>query len=318
MIKNRNILVAGGSGLVGTNLTLRLKQLGAKVLATHYSRQPQASKENYRRFDFTNFSDCLKATKGMDYVFISAAQTFGAKMTKNKPTEYIFPNLNINAGLLEACSRNRVAKVALISSSTVYQEAFYPIAEDDLDMNKPPYHLYFGVGWLNRYIEQLAKFYQEANGLKVCIVRPSYIYGPYDNFEDEKSHVVPALIKRALNKKTPYVIWGDGYAVRDFIYVDDFVDYLIGVFNKHCLADPVNVSSGLGMTIREAVDIVLDLCGHKVKPIYDKSKPAAIPYRVLDVTKLKSILGEKIRMPFRKGIEKTIKWYQSRVKPDKE
>ena len=107
------------------------------------------------------------------------------------------PNLDIHAGLLEACSQNGVEKVVWVSSSTVYQEAFYPIREEQLDLNKPPYKLYLGVGGVYRYLEQLAQCYYQQRGLQVGIIRTANIYGPYDHFDDIKSHVIPALIKRA-------------------------------------------------------------------------------------------------------------------------
>jgi GDP-L-fucose synthase len=199
----------------------------------------------------------------------------------------------------------------LISSSTVYQENSRPISEEQLNLNKPPYSLYFGIGWMNRYIEQLAKFYYKICGLPVGIVRPSYIYGPYDNFDDIKSHVVPALIKRAIRKEDPYLVWGKSTITRDFIYIDDFIDDLIGVFERYCLGEPLNIGSGFGISIREAVRIILDVCGHKIIPCYDKNKPTGIPYRVLNITKLNLILGKKNRTTFKKGIENTVKWYQS-------
>lgn len=310
-LKGKNILVAGGTGLVGTNLTKKLNALGARVLATYFLKEPPFLKDNYRFFDFTKFEDCVNSTKNMDYVVICAAQTFGAKVMKENPAVSILPNLKINAGLLEACRLNEVEKIIFISSSTVYQEANYSIGEEQLDLNKPPYELYLGVGWLNRYIEQLAKFYYKKFGTKIGIIRPTSIYGPYDNFDDEKSHVIPALIKRALRKENPYVVWGDGDAVRDFIYVDDFVDDLLDVLDRYCICDPINVASGRNITIGSAVQIILNICKHNVTIQHDRSKPGAIPYRVLDTTKFDSIFGKKKRTPFDEGIRRTVDWYKS-------
>jgi GDP-L-fucose synthase len=312
-LKEKNILVAGGTGLVGSNLTKRLKTLGVNVLSTFFSKKPPFFKENYKRFDFTKFQDCIRATKHVNYVLICAGQTFGAKVMKENPTAFILPNLKINAGLLEACNLNNVEKVVFISSSTVYQEANYPIREDQLDLNKPPYDLYFGVGWVNRYIEQLAAFYCKEHDMKIGIIRPTNIYGPYDRFDDEKAHVLPALIKRALKKENPYVVWGDGLTIRDFIYVEDFVDDILGVLNKYCICDPINTGSGESTTIRDAVKVILDVCGHNVLPQYDETKPTAIPYRMVSTTKFESIFGKKKRTPFKEGIVKTVEWFTTRI-----
>lgn len=313
-MKNRNVLVAGGTGLVGSNLTLSIKEAGANIISTFFSKKPTISQEIYKHFDFTKFKDCMEATKDMDYVFICATITSGVKLRKEYPTAFILPNLQIYSGLLEACSRNKVQKVILISSSTVYHETSHPVSENDFDLNKAPYDLFFGIGWLNRYLEQMAKLYYREHNLKIGIVRASYIYGPHDNFDDEKSHVVPALIKRALNKDVPYIVWGTGHTVRDFIYVRDLIDDLIEVFSSYCVCDPINVGSGKGMTIREAVKDILEVCGHNVNPKYDSTKPESIPYRVLNVDKFNSYFGKKKRTAFKEGIENTVNWYKSTIK----
>lgn len=310
MIKGKKILVAGGTGLVGANLTQKLKNLGADVLSSYFSKPPSFLKEIYKQFDFTKFEDCLEATQNRNYVIICAAKSFGAKTMKENPTAYILSNLKINAGLLEACRINNVEKVVFVSGSTVYQETDYPISESQLDLNKPPYGLYFGVGWLSRYIEQLAKFYAKVYKMKIGILRPINIYGPFDKFDDEKSNVLPALIKRALKKENPFVVWGDGSAVRDFIFVDDFIDDLLNVLENYCVCDPVNVGSGEETTIKKAVEVILGVCGHKVVPEYDKTKPTAIPYRMLNLQKFESIFGKQKRTSFKEGIVKTVNWYK--------
>jgi GDP-L-fucose synthase len=310
-LRGKNILIAGGSGLVGANLTKKVKAHGANVLSTYFSRKPSFLKENYRQADFTKFEDCIDATKGMDYVVICAASTFGTKMMQENPTVSILPNLKINAGLFEASRLNKVEKVIFISSSTVYQEVNHSISEKQLDLNKPPYELYFGVGWMNRLVEQLAGFYYQKFGIKIGIVRPTSIYGPYDNFDDERSHVIPALIKRALKKENPFVVWGDAAVVRDFIYVDDFINGLLEVLDRYCIADPINVGSGKNITIRAAVKSILNICKYNAIVRYDKSKPSAVAYRVLNTAKFDSIFGKKKRTPFDEGIRKTLKWYKS-------
>ncbi len=310
-MNGQRILVAGGTGLVGANLTRRLAELGADVRASYHSRRPDGLPGEWVRSDFTELEGCLAATNGMDGVFICAAQTFGAKIMKEQPTALILPNLRINSGLLEACRINGVKKVVFISSSTVYQEAAHPIREDELDLNRPPYELYLGVGWMKRYIEQLARFYAARYGMAIGIVRPTNMYGPHDKFEDDKSHVLPALIKRALAKEDPYVVWGDGTTVRDFLYVEDFVGDLLDIYARACVCDPLNTAHGSAITIREAVDVILRVCGHSIRPTYDASKPNAIPYRMLNTAKFEGLFGRKRRTPFEEGIRRTVAWYQA-------
>jgi len=310
-MRGRNVLVAGGTGLVGSALTRRLDGLGAQVLSSCHDRPPPFLAQHYRRFDFTELADCLDATRGIDDVFICAAQTFGAAVMHEHPESVVLPNVRIGAGLLEACRRNRVARVLLVSSSTVYQEASHPIAEDELDLNQAPYPLYAAVGWVNRYLEQLAGFYATRHGLRIAIVRPTNVYGPFDRFEDGKSHVLPALIKRALSREDPFVVWGDGTAVRDFVYVEDLVDDLLALLDRAPTGEPLNLANGTPHSIRDAVSAVLRACDHSVMPRYDRTKPDAIPYRMLDTTKADAILGRRRRTTLRAGIEATVRWYRT-------
>jgi GDP-L-fucose synthase len=310
-VKGRSVLVAGGSGLVGSALVQRLHGLGADVRATYHERPPALLAELHRRCDLTQLADCLDATHGVQDVVVCAAQTFGAQIMRDEPTRLVLPNLQIHSNLLEASRSNGVARVLLISSSTVYQEAFRPLREDELDLNVQPFPLYQGVGWMKRYVEQLGRFYHDRYGLPVAIVRPSNIYGPRDKFADDRSHVLPALIKRALRREQPFVVWGTGDAVRDFLFVEDFVDDLLAVLERPFACDPVNLASGSALTIKDAVRTILEVCGHDAEPQYDPSKPDAIPYRMLDTTKADAVLGRRRRATFRAGIEATVAWYRA-------
>ncbi len=313
-LKGKKVLIAGGSGLLGVNITRYMLEYGIDVQSTFFSRKPPEHLKNYyKRYDFTKYKECLKATKGQDYVIICAAQASGVVGMASNPTNTILPNLEINAGLFEACAQNNVAKTLWISSSTVYQESFYPIREDQLDLNKPPYALYLGIGWVYRYLEELIKCYYYKYGMQIGIIRTSNIYGPYDKFDDKKSNVIPALIKRALNKEEPFVVWGSNNTIRDFIFVDDLIIGILGVLEKYCNGDPINISSGEPVSIGELVNKILYLCKHNVMPYYDTSKPTAIPYRVLDTTKYETLLGRKHKTSLREGIEYTINWFTSEL-----
>jgi GDP-L-fucose synthase len=316
-LHGKKILIAGGAGLLGVNLTRYLVDCGLDVLSTRFSRQPPLGLKNYyRHFDFENFSDCLTATEDCDIVIICAIQAYGVEGMAQSPTSSLLPNLKLQSGLLEACSRNKVGKTVWISSSTVYQEAFYPIREDQLDLNLPPYGLYQGIAWVYRYIEQLSRCYSEKMETPVSVIRTSSIYGPYDRFDDDRSHVIPAIIKRALKREDPFVVWGNQSTIRDFVYVDDLVNAVVKVLESYCNADPINFSNGTPVSISELVDIVLDTCDHKVIPHYDVTKPTAVPYRVLDNSKFDTILGGVQRTRLDEGIRKTVDWYTSSAARD--
>jgi GDP-L-fucose synthase len=316
-LKGKKILVTGGAGLLGTSITQHLASLGKPVQSTFFSRlPPEHLKKYYKQYDFTKFEECLVATKGQDYVIICAVQASGVSGIRQSPTSTILPNLEIHAGLFEACCQNGVEKAVWVSSSSVYQEAFHPIREDQLDLNKPPYELYQGIGWVYRYLEQLAQCYCQKRGLQIGVIRTSNIYGPYDRFDDEKSHVIPALIKRAMDKEDPFVVWGNGNTIRDFVYVDDLVDGVLRVLNGYCIAEPINISYGTPVSVNELVKVILGICDHHVPPQYDQTKPTAVPYRVLDNTKAENLFGKIEKTPLQEGIQKTVDWYTSDLSRD--
>ena len=303
--QDKKVLIAGGTGLVGRHLFQRLKREGANVVATRFS-QPE---NNFKKYDFSSFDDCLEATKNKDIVYICAVQASGIEGMKQNPTSPLLPNLKIHAGLLEACAINEVERVVWVSSSTVFHESYKPQSEEDLDLNKPLYPSYCGMGGLYRYLEQLFIHYHRSTSLKCGVVRTSSIYGPYDSFEDHKSHVIPALIKRACQKEKPFIVWGNGYTVRDFVYVEDLVQALVMVTEKYCCGEPINFSNGEPCTIREATNIILDICNHRVGPVYDEDKLTAIPYRVLCNDKFCAKVGTFPRTSFREGIRRTVQYY---------
>ena len=311
-LKDKKILIAGGAGLLGTSLTQYLTSNGIRTRSTYFSRfPPKHLEEHYQQYDFTKYQDCVDATADQDYVVICAVQGSGVYGVRQSPTASIQPNLNIHTGLFEACVQNDVSRVVWVSSSTVYQEAFYPIREDELDLNQSPYELYQGIGWVYRYLEQLGQCYHDKYGLQVGIIRTTNIYGPYDRFDNVRSHVIPALIKRALSKENPFIVWGNPNTIRDFVYVDDLAYAVLQIMEKYCIGDPINFSSGIPISIQKLVEVIQEACDHYVPLEYDRSKPSAVPYRVLDNTKFETFFDRFHKTSLKDGIRQTMEWYNS-------
>ena len=166
---------------------------------------------------------------------------------------------------------------------------------------------------MKRYTEILAKFYDKKNFMKIAMLRPANIYGIQGDFSDETGHVLPALIRRALEKQEPYVVWGNPDVVRDFTFSTDFAQACLDVVEKHAKCDPINIGCGNLITIGEAVDLILKHTGHNVKPVYDTSKPVTIQYRALNTDKAKRILNYNPKVSFEEGIKKTIEWIRKEM-----
>ena len=308
----KRILVAGGTGLVGRNLTIKLSESGLPFVSTRHKGTASADNIDFVPFDFCEFQDCLSATMNINTTVLCAAVSYGAKRNKEMPTASILPNLKIFTGLFEACARNNVKTVIMLSSSTIYQPCDYPIKEDDLDLNQSPYSGYFGVGWTYRYLEQLVALYSKTYDMKIIVLRPTNIYGPFDKFDKEKAHVIPSLIRRVLNREDPFEVWGSPDVVRDFIFVDDLVKDILAILKEEVNVNnlPVNICSGKPMTIKDAAETILHVCNYETKICFNSDKPSAISYRAIDNLRYVQLFGARKRTAFEDGIKKTIEWYK--------
>jgi GDP-L-fucose synthase len=309
ILKDKKILVIGASGFVGRNLYYNLLNNGIDVIGTYCSNK----KESLIHCDCTDLSKVRETISGIDYVFMLAAKTYGANVMKNNPTSLVTDTIIMNANVLQACYEEKVEKVFYLSSSTVYQEAYHPIEESELDLNKEPFDLYKGVGWVKRYTEKLCEFYNSL-GLNIVIARPTNIYGPGDKY-NEGSHFIPAVIKRAIECDGNLVIWGRGNSIKNIIYIDDLIKDIITLTVNHNSVEPINICSDSNLTIRTIVSCIVDIVNnHRIKEIiYDYSKPESIPYRVISKNKFESLYGKSIDTMPKDGLKNTVEWIKNDI-----
>jgi GDP-L-fucose synthase len=257
--------------------------------------------------------DCKKVVGDMDYVFLCAANTSGAAVIASTPLLHVTPNIIMNSQMLEAAYFARVKKFVWLSSNAAYPPSGdRPVKEEEL-LEGDPYDVYFGVAWMKRYTEILCRMYSEKlkNPITTVVLRPSNIYGPYDDYDFATSHVMAALIRRVVERHDPFEVWGTGDDVRDWIYIDDFIDAMILATEKIESYDPINIGLGKGYSIKQALKMMLEIDGYtNAKVIYNSSKPSMIPIRLLDTSKAKKLLGFKATTGLRDGIRKTIEWYR--------
>ena len=314
MFKDKKVLVAGGAGFIGTNLIKRLLALGAKVRATIHKKKPVIfdKRVEYIKCDLTKKEDCQKVVKDIDYVFMAAANTSGAGVMENTPLVHVTPNVLMNTLMLEASYEAKVKKLLYLSTNAVYPVTDYPVKEEEM-MKGDLFEKYFCVGWMKRFTEILCEMYATKikNPMKVVVVRPANIYGPYDDFEWETSHVIPALIRKVVERHKPIEVWGDGNDIKDFIYIEDLVEGLLLAMEKIEIFDPVNIATGIPCTIKEVLNAILIADNYQnAKIVFNSSKPTMIPKRLIDVSKAKELLGFKAKTSLVDGIKKTVDWYK--------
>ncbi len=313
-LNKKTILVTGGAGFIGTNVILSLLQRGYNVRATLHKKQQQikAPGVEFVFADLTQKDDCEQAVQGIDWVFMCAANTSGAGVIESTPLVHVTPNVIMNTLMLEAAHKAGVKKYLWLSSNTVYPPSDHPVKEEEM-MSSQPFEKYYPVAWMKRFGEILCEIYSTKikNPMATVVVRPANIYGPFDDFSWETSHVVPALIRKVVERHDPINVWGDGTDIKDLIYVEDFVEGAVLAIEKMTTFDPINIGTGIQVTINDVLRTALDIDGYQnAKISYDISKPTMIPKRLIDVSKAERVLGFRAKTSIREGVAKTIRWYR--------
>lgn len=303
------ILVTGGTGLIGRPLVKMLIEVGGKVTVASLDDRSRAHPEaKFLKLDLTDINNCLKAVRGMDYVFHLAGIKGSPKMTKERPASFFVPTILFNTNMMEAARRAGVKHYLYTSTIGVYAPAqvFY---EDDVWKTFPSENDKF-AGWAKRMGELQAQAYRIEYGWdKVSIVRPANVYGPYDNFDPENAMVIPSLIARALGGENPLVVWGDGTPIRDFIHARDVACGMMLALEKG-ETRPVNLGSGKGYSIRKVAELIKKYTPGKLKIVWDTSKPSGDKKRLMDITRARFI-GFRPEISLEDGIAETMEWYKS-------
>ncbi len=315
----KNILVTGGEGFVGFNFVQRLVKLGANVRATYYKQRPDFTnaKVEYIQCDLSVSKNSQKVVRDMDYVFHCAAVTSGAGGVLSNQLEIIKPNIDLNINILNASYKNKINKILILSSTTGYPDMGNTLLKEEYFFQDDPFDKYKVIGWINRYTEKLCEIFSEygSGEFTTVVLRPTNIYGEYDNFDLKTSHVLPALIHKVVERNDPIEVWGTGNDVRDLIYIDDLIDAAISAMMKINRYQPINIGLGKGYSIKEILYLIMevDKCSN-LKVIYNQSKPSMIPVRLVDTKNAEHILGFKPKTSLKQGIQNTVEWYRKTIK----
>jgi len=307
MFENRNVLVTGGTGMIGRQLVSLLADRGANVSVVSLD-QPDGLPERVRflKADLTYFDKCLKICEGMDYVFNLVGVKGSPKMCREQPADFMVPMLQFNTNMMEAARRQNVKWYLYTSSVGVYHPAEV-FKEDDVWKTFPSENDRF-AGWAKRIGELQAEAYSIQYGWDcVSIVRPANVYGPYDNFDPANAMVVPSLIRKSFENDV-LEAWGDGSPIRDFIHSRDVALGMLHMVENE-VTEPVNLGSGDGVSIKTIVDLVVKHCGRNIEIKWDTTKPTGDARRVFDMSRAHSH-GFSPTVTIEEGIINTIGWFK--------
>lgn len=231
-------------------------------------------------------------------------------MTTEKPASFFVPLLQMNTNILEAARFQGVKKLVYTSSIGAYPQGNL---ETFTELDNSYYHspLDYYPGWAKRMAEMQIIAYNEQYGLEYSIVRPSNIFGKGDNFNPQTAMVIPSLISKIFNTNKTIKVWGDGSAIRDFLYAKDCANGIIQALYYGTWNTPnhfVNLGCGKGYSIKQLVETLNEIIPFNYK--FDKSKPSGYPKRILDISNAKEYIQFKPQYSLKKALIETIDWYQ--------
>jgi len=317
-MKNKvKVLILGGSGFIGTNLVKKFeKKKNTQVIATYFKSRPKINSKHVKwiKIDLRNFSNVLKITKGIDILIQAAATTTGSKDVINKPYMHITDNVVMNAYLFKAAQINLIKHFIFLSCTTMYKSSKKIQNENILIHHKNFIPQYFASATTKTFNEQISKFYSNLGNTKYTVIRHSNVYGPYDKFDLEKSHFMGATITKVLTAKKYIEVWGEGKESRDFIFIDDLVNFIEkSISSQKNFFKIYNCGSDKAYKINDIVKKIISLSKKKIKIIYNKSKPN-IPVNILiSSKKARKHLNWKPKTSIDEGIIKTINWWKKNV-----
>lgn len=301
-----NILVTGGTGLIGRQVVDILCRAGAKVQIVSLDKIRVHEKAQYIVGDLCSFEFCKKITKNIDFVFHLAGIKGSIDITKAKPASFFVSLLMMNTNVLEACRVNKIKKGTYTSSIGAYASS--EVFKESENYDGPPMDVF--PGWAKRMAELQIKAYKIQYGLdNFAIVRPCNVYGPGDNFDPENAMVIPSLMYRIYHKENPVVVWGDGTAIRDFAYSRDIAEGVILALYYGTGSGFVNLGSGRGYSIRELVETLHSFIDFNYT--FDTAKPAGFPRRVMDISLARKLLGYAPATSLKDGLKETWQWFRN-------
>lgn len=311
--QNKRVIVTGGAGFLGSFVTEKLKQRGATDIFI-----PRI--ENYNLVDSNDikrlYADRLKGVDPKNVVVIHlAANVGGIGANREHPADFFYDNLMMGVELMHQAYKNGIGKFVAIGTVCAYPKFTpVPFKEEDLWIGYPeetnaPY------GLAKKMMLVQAQAYRQQYDFNAIFLLPVNLYGPRDNFNLETSHVIPALIRKAVeagergDKELP--AWGDGSPTREFLYVEDAADGIVTAAEKYNGDLPVNLGSGYEISIKDLTEMVAKLTGFQGKIVWQTDKPNGQPRRGLDVSRAKELFDWSAQVSFEEGMKRTIEWFKA-------
>lgn len=311
--KNKRVCVTGGAGFLGSFVTQKLADRGVKEIFI-----PKI--EDYDLVQKASINQMLDDSRP-DIIIHLAAQVGGIGANLLHPADFFYDNLMMGVQLIHESYLRGIEKFVALGTICAYPKFTpLPFAEENLwdgypEETNAPY------GLAKKMLLVQSQAYRQQYGFNSIFLLPVNLYGPRDNFRPESSHVIPALIKKCIEARiarAPSIeVWGDGSPTREFLYVEDAAEGILLATEKYNQSEPVNLGSGMEISIKDLVTLIARLTDFKGELIWDATKPNGQPRRRLNVERAKREFGFQARVDFEEGLRRTIDWYQAKLDAEK-
>ena len=303
--RERKVCVTGGDGFLGQVVVRKLRERGAGEIYIPVYPQIDLVKPE----DIDRVLDESQA----DLIIHLAAQVGGIGANREHPAEFFYNNLMMGVQLMHKAWERGVDKFVAIGTICAYPKFTpLPFKEDDL-WNGYPEETNAPYGLAKKMLLVQAQAYRQQYGWNAVFLLPVNLYGPGDNFNPASSHVIPALIRKFVEAKeagdNEVVVWGDGSPTREFLYVEDAAEGILKAAEKFDDSDPVNLGSGMEISIKDLAEKIARMTGFEGKLVWDTTKPNGQPRRCLDTNRAWERFGFKAQMDFETGLKNTIDWF---------
>ncbi len=308
-IKNKRIVVTGGAGFLGRFVCNKLKERGCKNIFTPRSKDYNlVERENVKRL----YNDTQP-----DVIIHLAAVVGGIGANRKFPGKFFYDNLMMGAQLIEEGRVYGIEKFVCIGTVCAYPKFTpVPFREEDL-WNGYPEETNAPYGIAKKALLVQIQAYRQQYGFNGIYLLPVNLYGPFDNFHPNLSHVIPALIKKffdaIIEGKGEVIVWGTGKATREFQYVKDAAEGIVLATERYSGKEPVNLGVGFEISIKDLVDKITNMTGFKGRIVWDSTKPDGQPRRILDTSRAEKYFGYRAKTSLDEGLKKTINWYKETI-----
>lgn len=306
-LSKKKILITGAHGFLGRYLVKNLLE------------ERKIPKENlylptFKELDLRKWENCQKAVRGQDVVIHLAAKVGGIGLNREIPGEMFYDNAIMGIQLIEAARQANVEKFVTIGTICAYPKFTpVPFKEENL-WNGYPEETNAPYGLAKKMLLVQTQVYRQQYGFNAIYLLPVNMYGPGDNFDLKSSHVIAAIVRKVYEAKREgrnYIeAWGTGNPTREFLYVEDGAEGIILATEKYDKPDPVNLGSGMEISIKDLAELICQLMDFKGEIRWDKTKPDGQPRRMLDTSRAKKEFEFIAKVDFKTGLEKTIDWWQ--------